>query len=81
MKFETDTECLLQEDHQLTVLGPTGRNQRSVRFHRGPRGCFPAVVATGHEHEEDFHNGGGCDQEEVVVHPDKASSGERGGWN
>lgn len=70
---------LFQENHQLPLHEPTRRSRGPVQLHRWPGGRFSAVPATSYQHEEDLHHGRGGHQEEVTVHPDKASSGERTG--
>lgn len=70
---------LFQENHQLPLHEPTRRSRGPGQFHRWPGGRFSAVPATSYQHEEDLHHGRGGHQEEVTVHPDKASSGERTG--
>lgn len=68
---------LMQEDNQLIVHHPGGWRRGAVRFRRRSRGCFQHVSAQGYQHEEDLQYRSCCNQEEVLVHPNKTPSGER----
>jgi len=64
-----------QEEHQRAVYGSGQRGHGAVRLHRRAGGQLPARPATGHQHEEDLHHGGGGCQEEEPVYPGQTPSG------